>query len=89
MVFAEKMAMQDSGSTKAYHINLVREEAEMGIEEEFRALLTQEYQPRFRRVTWEGLVQATSNTPNQLDLRYYFHNKTAGLAAAFRHTSME
>ena len=89
MVFAEKMAMQDSGSTKAYHINLVREEAEMGIEEEFRALLTQEYQPRFRRVTWEGLVHSTCNSSNQLDLRYYFHNKTAGLAAAFRHTSIE
>lgn len=89
MVFAEKMASQDSISTNAYHINLVREEAEKYIENEFRALLSRDYQTRFRRATWESFVHATCIAPNQLDLRYYFHNKTAGLAAAFWQSTAE
>lgn len=84
MIFAEFMARQDRQQTHAFHVNLVREEAEQSIEREFHALLAPEFRPRFRRATWERLIHACCNTLKQNELLHYFRNKTAGLEPAFQ-----
>jgi hypothetical protein len=82
MVFAEWMATLDSPTTRAYHVNLVREGYEAKTELEFRELVRPECQDRFHRLTWEG-IYAASIGPQHRQLRQYIETKTAGLKQAF------
>lgn len=83
MVFAEYMACQDAPTTKAYHLNLVRLLAEQPIEAEFRPLLHEGFQDRFRRVTWEEVYVRAHFLKGLELLVKYLKEKTAGLRPAF------
>jgi hypothetical protein len=85
-VFAEWMAMQDSASTKAFHVNLVREGYEEESAAEFGELLRADHAERFRRATWEEVHRWSRKqlTPTLDRLRAYLDQKTAQLRNAFR-----
>ncbi len=85
MIFAEWMSQQDSPTTQAYHINLVREEAEEESAAEFHELLHDGFRDRFRRLTWESIYQLARRSGSQLDrLCTYMETKTTRLKKAFR-----
>lgn len=83
MIFAEWMSRVDHPGTKAYHINLVRREAEIDNCHEFRKLLRPEFADHFQRWTWEQLYELAAGHPSLLRMRQYLETKTAGLRQAF------
>jgi hypothetical protein len=82
---AQWMARQDSPSTEAYLVNLVREGYEDQTCEEFVTLIKPEYQDRFEQITWEQVYRLVSQHPDQLaTLARYLETKTEHLRPAFR-----
>ena len=65
-VFAEWMARADHPGTRAFHVNLVREENETVSADEFRSLLNPAFEDRFQRWSWEGVSQTMSIRPKSL-----------------------
>jgi hypothetical protein len=83
-VFAEWMAQLDSETTKAYHLNLVREGYDVESATEFKELLNSGSEDRFAQVTWEDIYRWASNDPQcHSHLCTYMETKTAGLVKAF------
>ncbi|GAB5442346.1 MAG: hypothetical protein Fues2KO_26950 [Fuerstiella sp.] len=83
-VFAEWMSRFDHPSTKAFHVNLVLDGQDIDSAFEFRRMVTERYQGRFQRLTWEKIYRQTAADPRLVRLRRYFETKTAGLRPAFR-----
>ena len=84
MVLAEWMALADNTSTKAYHVNLVRQQHENKSVLEFSRLLVQRYADRFRRCDWETIFHSIGgNVDSAHRLLTYVKNKSAGLTRAF------
>lgn len=85
LVFAEAMAADDGPSTRAYVVNLVRDESEPDSAKLMNSLIHPEFQSRFRRATWEQLFRfASGHRPATDRLCRYLKNKTARLRPAFR-----
>ncbi len=85
MIFAEWMARKDSRSTKAYHVNLVRQGSEEQVCEEFLGVVRPAYHDRFEQVTWEQLYAlADQHRPGLDRLCRYLEQKTARLRPAFQ-----
>lgn len=85
MVFAEWMAKEDGETTKAYHINLVREGYDAESALEFHELLNDDFKDRFLQVTWEEIYRwASCHAGKHERLCTYMEQKTAGLKQAFR-----
>lgn len=83
-VFAEWMAQQDSSTTRAYHVNLVREGFELESGHEFAKLIRPEYQDRFQQIHWGQLYQLATQDRTRFErLCRYFEQKTAQLHRAF------
>jgi hypothetical protein len=82
--FAEWMARLDHPKTQAFHVNLVRDDAEAESCEEFHGLMNPGFQERFQRWTWEDLYQLAIDQPKLQHLRRYLETKTAGLTRAFK-----
>lgn len=83
-VFAEWMARQDHGNTKAYHVNLVRSGYERDTAAEFASLVNEDHQDRFVRLTWERFYDLAEGVRGLEHVRRYLETKTAGLVKAFR-----
>lgn len=84
-VFADWMALRDSETTKAFHINLVRQGAEEEVAREFTGLLREEHCDRFQRVTWENIYHWANDRSPDLDrMCKYLKQKTARLNRAFQ-----
>ena len=86
MVFAEWMARADSPTTKAYHVNLVREGYETASAAEFHGLVRPAFGDRFRQITWERIHQLCTPDDRLSRLCRYLETKTAGLVRAFNLT---
>ena len=82
-VFAEWMAKLDHPQTEAFHVNLVRDGADVESAFEFRRMINEPYQNRFQRLTWEKLYSLCSHETELSRLKRYFESKTAGLQRAF------
>jgi hypothetical protein len=85
MVFAEWMALADSGGTRAYLASLTR----LGYEEascaEFRELVRPGFAGRFVHRTWEEIDDLwAQRLPELAQVHHYLETKTAGLVRAFR-----
>lgn len=84
-IFAEWMAQHDSATTRAFHVNLVREGYEEESAREFAELLRVEHAERFGHATWEQLHRwAVLQSPTIDRLCEYMDQKTAQLTKAFR-----
>jgi hypothetical protein len=83
-VFAEWMAQGDSTTTKAFHINLVREGYEEDSAAEFGELVRDEYSERFGRATWEDVHRWARQSPGLGRMCEYLDQKTAQLKKALR-----
>lgn len=84
-VFADWMALRDSETTKAFHINLVRHGAEEDTATEFDGLLREKYRDCFQRVIWENIHRWGNGRSSDLDrLCCYMEQKTAKLRKAFQ-----
>jgi len=83
MLFSEWMAREDHPSTKAFHVNLVRQGFEEASAAEFHALVNPDFKDRFQRLTWEGIHQLFSDNPALETMCRYLETKTAGLVQAF------
>jgi hypothetical protein len=84
-IFSEWIARQDSETTKAFHINLVREEFDVQSALEFRELINADFKDRFLQVTWEEIYRWAACHGNRYDtLCTYFEQKTHSLRKAFR-----
>lgn len=84
MVFAEHMAGDDHPATKAYHVNLVREDNDLVSAHEFARLMNRGYEERFRQVTWEWIHRVTQGEGRLRLLHRYLETKTTGLRKAFQ-----
>jgi hypothetical protein len=82
MVFAEWMAKQESPTTKAYHVNLVRAGYEVSSSREFSELLVERFANRFCVSCWELILDDSLST-REILLNQYLHTKTAHLRKAF------
>ena len=77
--------LTDSDTTKAYHINLVREDSDVESALDFRELLNEDFKDRFFQVTWEEIYRwAACHTGRFETLCTYFEQKTLGLKKAFK-----
>jgi len=83
MTFAEWMAKLDHPSTKAYHVNLVREGYERESAAEFAMLVPEDRRHHFQRLTWEEIHNMFVDEPAAATLTRYLETKTAGLKPAF------
>jgi len=84
MVFAEWMARQETDTSTAYHVNLVRAGHDNESAQEFHTLVSEGFKERFRQVTWEEIyTQAISEGPKLNRLCNYMQEKTANLQKAF------
>jgi hypothetical protein len=84
MTFAEWMAVQDTATTKAFHVNLVRHGYEAETCGEFLTLIRPQYHDRFEQIFWEQIYHVASQQRPKLDsLCRYMEEKTERLAAAF------
>ena len=85
MVFAEFMARRDAPTTRAYHVNLVREGFEEGACEGFLDVVRHEYHDRFEQITWEQVYQVIEKRRPRTDhLCRYLEQKTERFRPAFR-----
>lgn len=82
-VFAEWMSQLDHRNTKAFHVNLVMDGQDVDSAFEFRRMVTERYQGRFQRMTWEQIYRQVATDPKLPRLKKYFETKTAGLKPAF------
>ena len=82
-IFSEWMAKLDGPTTQAFHVNLVRDGADLESAAEFHGLVSDEFKQRFQRMTWEKLYFRTADEPRLATMRRYMASKTAGLKPAF------
>ena len=83
MVFAEWMARLDHPQTQAFHVNLVRDGADVESAFEFRRMVNEPFQGRFQRLTWESLYRRLDQRTELSRLKRYVESKTEGLQRAF------
>lgn len=88
MVFAEWMSTLEAPSTKAYHVNLVREGYEVESAAGFACSIKAECAECFQRFTWETLC-SVSDLDNARVLGFYLRRKTAHLTQALKLTMAE
>ena len=82
-VFAEWMARLDHPQTQAFHVNLVRDGADVESAFEFRRMVNEPFQGRFQRLTWESLYRRLDQRTELSRLKRYVESKTEGLQRAF------
>lgn len=82
---ADWMALRESETTRAFHINLVRHGAEEEAATDFSELLREEFRGRCLRATWESIYDWSRASSSSLgQLCSYMEQKTAKLQRAFR-----
>lgn len=82
MVFAEWMAIRDGLSSRAYHVNLVRDGCETESAAMFSSSITAGFANHFCLQTWE-LLGSHFRTRGSLPIGRYLLDKTAHLTRAF------
>lgn len=84
IVFAEWMASQDSPSTQAFHVSLVRSRSEKQSAVEFKELMKDPFKDRFQRVTWEEIHAVAKRKDEKFErLCRYLKTKSANLVKSF------
>ena len=83
-VFSEFMSSLDHPSTRAYHVNLVRDGYDRDSAREFHTLISPAFADRFQQRTWEELHRLCNGQRRLAQLQRYVKTKTAGLRPAFR-----
>ncbi len=85
MVFAERMALQDSSCTLAYLASLTRRGWEQESCENFGQLIRPDFADRFVHRSWEEIDERwAASLPGLSRLHSYFTKKTAALQQAFQ-----
>jgi len=84
MVFAEWMAKQDGGQTRAHMVSLTRAGKEMDSCQHFRQMLQPDFRDWFHHESWESIRdECVRGHPQLRKLLRFLEDKTASLRPAF------
>lgn len=85
LIFAEWMAGKDGPSTRAYHVNLVRQGYEEDVCEPMLTLMRSSYRDRFNQISWEDIYRVIErHRPRADHLCRYLEQKTERFKPAFQ-----